>query len=157
MLRERFSVLGIGAIALLFSLLTLGTCAAANLSPQSEELHMWMTVGEHRFATTLTDNAAARELARQLPLTLNVSELNGNEKHGRLPEALPQAATKPGTIRSGDIMLYGADTLVVFYSTFESSYSYTRIGRVDDPARLAEALGKGAAKIVFSKKWPTPA
>ena len=75
---------------------------------------MWMTVGERRFAVTLTDNVAARAFAAQLPLTLDMSELNGNEKHADLPKPLPANANRPGTIRNGDLMLYGADTLVVF-------------------------------------------
>ena len=112
---------------------------------------MWMTVGEHRFAITLTDNAAASAFAAQLPLTLHMSELNGNEKHANLPKALPANASQPGTIRNGDLMLYGTDTLVVFYSTLESSYSYTRLGRVDDPAGLAKALGRRGVQVVFSK------
>lgn len=112
---------------------------------------MWMTVDERRFAITLTDNAAARAFAAQLPLTLNMAELNGNEKYASLPKALPTKATRPGTIRNGDLMLYGTDTLVVFYLTFESSYSYTRLGRMDDPAGLAEALGKRDVRVVFSK------
>ena len=111
---------------------------------------MWMTVGERRFAITLTDNAAARAFAAQLPLTLDMSELNGNEKHAELPKALPANASRPGTIRNGDLMLYGTDTLVVFYSTFNSSYSYTRLGRVDDPAGLAQALGRA----VFGSCFP---
>ena len=111
---------------------------------------MWMTVGERRFAITLTDNPAARAFAAQLPLTLDMAELNGNEKHAELPKALPADASRPGTIRSGDLMLYGSDTLVVFYLTFDSSYSYTRLGRVDDPAELAQALGQRAVRVVFS-------
>ena len=55
---------------------------------------MWMTVGKRRFAITLTDNAAARAFAAQLPLTLDMSELNGNEKHGDLPKPLPANSTK---------------------------------------------------------------
>ena len=97
---------------------------------------MWMTVGERRFAITLTDNAAARAFAAQLPLTLDMSELNGNEKHAELPKALPTNASRPGTIRNGDLMLYGSNTLVVFYLTFDSSYSYTRLGRRGRPLRL---------------------
>jgi hypothetical protein len=111
---------------------------------------MWMTVGERRFAIILTDNAAAREWATQLPMTLDMSELNGNEKQARLPMVLPANANRPGTIRSGDLMLYGTDTLVVFYATFDSSYSYTRLGRVDDPADLPDALGRRSATVVFS-------
>jgi hypothetical protein len=113
---------------------------------------MWMTVGERRFAITLTKNAAARAFAAQLPLTLNMSALNGNERHATLPKALPAKANRPGTIRNGDLMLYGTDTLVVFYSTFDSAYSYTRLGRVDDPAGLAQALGPGGARVLFSRK-----
>jgi hypothetical protein len=79
-------------------------------------------------------------------------ELNGNEKHASLPRALPAAASRPGTIRNGDIMLYGTDTLVVFYLTFDSSYSYTRLGRVDEPADLPQALGRRGVRVVFSKE-----
>jgi hypothetical protein len=157
-------------LSLLLGLLVLGGCeagqqstsgspavAAADVAPASvkpEESRMWMTVGERRFAITLADNVAARAFAAQLPLTLDMSELNGNEKHADLPKALPANASRPGTIRNGDLMLYGADTLVVFYSTFNSSYSYTRLGRVDDPAGLAQALGPRGVRVVFSKMRP---
>jgi hypothetical protein len=120
-------------------------------SKKQEESHMWMTVGERRFAITLSDNAAARELGARLPLSVEMSELNGNEKHAELAKALPADASRPGTIRNGDLMLYGTTTLVVFYSTFDSSYSYTRLGRVDDPTGLAEALGSRGVRVVFSK------
>jgi hypothetical protein len=80
-----------------------------------------------------------------------MSDLNNNEKHVSLPRALPANASRPGTIRSGDLMLYGTDTLVVFYLTFDSSYSYTRLGRVDDPAGLAQTLGARNVRIRFSK------
>ncbi len=112
---------------------------------------MWMAVGEHRFAITLTDNAAARAFATLLPLTLDMSEHNGNEKHASLPKALPAKASQPGTIRNGDLMLYGTDTLVVFYLKFDSSYKYTRLGRVNDPSGLAKALGMRGVQVVFSK------
>ncbi len=102
---------------------------------------MWMTVGERRFAITLADNPAARAFAALLPLTLDMAELNNNEKYADLPQALPTNASRPGTIRNGDLMLYSSNTLVIFYLTFDSSYSYTRLGRVDDPAGLAQALG----------------
>ena len=123
---------------------------AAPPSARPEESRMWMTVGERRFAITLADNAAARTFTARLPLTLDMSELNGNEKHADLQEALPANASRPGTIRNGDLMLYGTNTLVVFYATFNSSYSYTRLGRVDDPADLPQALGRRGVRVVFS-------
>lgn len=81
-----------------------------------------------------------------------MADLNANEKHAELPNALPVSPSRSATIRVGDLMLYGATTLVVFYVTFDSSYSYTRLGRVDDPDGLAQALGRRAARISFSKK-----
>src|SRR5687767_210759 len=118
---------------------TASDAGAASASFEPEESRMWMTIGERRFAITLADNGTARAFAELLPLTLDMAELNGNEKHADLPQALPTDASRPGTIRNGDLMLYGTDTLVVFYLTFDSSYSYTRLGRVDEPADLAQA------------------
>ena len=109
-----------------------------------------MAVGDRRFAVTLADNEAARAFVSQLPLTLDMPDLNDNEKHVRLPRSLPTNAVRPGTIRTGDVMLYGSDTLVVFYKTFPSSYSYTRIGRIDDPAGLERALGDGSVTVTFA-------
>ena len=151
-------------LSLLCGLLVLGVCDAAQPgasdSPtaataaatiQSEVTRMWMSVGEHRFAITLADTEAARAFAAMLPLSIDMPDLNSNEKHAELPKSLPTNASQPGTIRNGDLMLYGSRTLVVFYVTFDSSYSYTRLGRVDDPVGLAQALGSGSAQIEFSK------
>ena len=111
---------------------------------------MYMTVGARRFAITLADTAAARSFAAQLPLTLCMADLNGNEKHAQLPKALPVDETRPGTIGSGDLMLYGSKTLVLFYLAFESSYAYTPLGRVTDPGSLAKALGARDARVTFA-------
>jgi hypothetical protein len=125
--------------------------ASAAAPMQRNESRMWMSIGERRFPITLADTAAARAFAAHLPLTLRMEELNGNEKHATLPKALPVAASRPGTLRSGDLMLYGTDTLVVFYVTFDSPYSYTRIGRLDDPAGLPRAVGSREVQVRFSR------
>ena len=124
---------------------------AAQASMRSEESRMWMTVGERRFAITLADTKAARAFAGMLPLTMDMADLNDNEKHAELTKALPTNASRPGTIRNGDLMLWGSRTLVVFYQTFESSYSYTRLGHVDDPVGLAQAFGRRDVRVMFSR------
>jgi len=127
------------------------SATAATATVQSEESRMWMTVGERRFAITLADNEAARAFAALLPLTIDMPDLNSNEKHAKLPKALPTSTIRPGTLHNGDLMLYGLQTLVVFYLTFDSSYSYTRLGRIDAPPDLAQVLGRGTARITFSR------
>jgi hypothetical protein len=155
-------------LGLLFGLLMLSACqageaergsslaaapaGASDASPrQAKEARMWMTIGERRFAVKLADTAAARAFAAQLPLTLRMDELNGNEKHATLPQALPSHASRPGTLRNGDLMLYGTDTLVVFYVSFDSPYSYTRIGRIEEPAGLPRAVGSRDVQVRFSR------
>ena len=124
---------------------------AALAAKRSEESRMWMTVGERRFAITLADTEAARAFAAMLPLTLDMEELNGNEKKKELPVPLPTDASRPGTIRNGDLLLWGSRTIVVFYLSFESPYAYTRLGRVDDPSGLPLSLGRHNVRVVFSR------
>ena len=124
---------------------------AALAAKMLEVSRMWMTIGERRFAITLADTEAARAFVAMLPLTLDMAELNGNEKKKELPSPLPSDASRAGTIRNGDLLLWGSRTVVVFYQTFESPYSYTRLGRVDDPAGLPQSLGRGDVRVVFSK------
>ena len=125
--------------------------ATANANTPGER-RIWMTVGARRFAVSVADNDAARAFVSQLPLTLDMPDLHGNEKHVKLPKALPTNTTRPGTIRTGDLMLWGADTLVVFYVTFDSPYSYTRLGRIEDAAALPQVLGRGQVRVTFAKE-----
>lgn len=104
---------------------------------------MKVTIGTVSFTATLATSATAIAFKTMLPLTLNMSDFNNNEKVGSLPASLTTAASNPGTIHAGDIMLYGSSSLVLFYETFSTSYSYTKIGRIDDVSRLKAALGAG--------------
>ena len=115
-------------------------------------LKLQVKIGQKAFAATLEDNPATAKFRRMLPLTLDMPDFNANEKHAHLPERLPTDVIKPGTIRAGDLLLWGDDTLVLFYETFRSAYKYTRLGKVDDPTGLAEAVGTGSAKVTFEAK-----
>lgn len=108
-----------------------------------------ISVGSASFKVTLEDNATVTAFKALLPMTVNMSEMNGNEKYYYLPDNLPVASSNPHTIQTGDLMLYGSSCLVLFYKSFSTSYSYTRMGRVDDPAGLVSALGSGNVNITF--------
>ena len=108
-----------------------------------------ITIGTNTFTVALYNNTTAATFKEKLPLTINMSELNGNEKYFDLPNNLPSNASNPGTIQAGDVMLYGSNTLVLFYKTFSTSYNYSRIGRIDNPSGLADALGSGNKTVKF--------
>jgi hypothetical protein len=112
---------------------------------------MWMAVGDRRFALTLTDTDAVRAFIARLPLSLDMADLNENEKYADLAQPLPALEGRPGTIHAGDVMLYGTRTVVIFYDTFQSSYSYTRLGHIDETTDLRTALGRGSARVSFSR------
>jgi hypothetical protein len=108
-----------------------------------------ITIGTNTFTATLYNNATVAAFKERLPTTINMRELNGNEKYFDLPDNLPANASNPGTIQAGDLMLYGSNTLVLFYKSFSTSYSYTKLGRIDDVDGLATALGSGNVTVRF--------
>ena len=108
-----------------------------------------IVVGDKQFTVTLESNDTVKALTEMLPLTLDMSELNGNEKYYYLDTALPSAPEKFGYINEGDIMLYGDSCLVVFYDSFDTSYTYTKIGHIDDTSGLADTLGTGGVTVTF--------
>ena len=99
------------------------------------------------YVINLEDNETANSFANLLPQELNMSELNGNEKYIYLDTTLPTNSSNPKRINAGDVMLYGDNCLVIFYKSFDTSYSYTRIGHIDDLPNL----GNGNITVKFEK------
>ncbi len=108
-----------------------------------------LKIGDRTFSAALEDNAAARAFAALLPMELHMTELNGNEKYHYLMGPLPTAPERVGSIRAGDILLFGDNCVVVFYQSFDTPYSYTRIGRIHVPEGLADALGGSDVDVRF--------
>jgi hypothetical protein len=108
-------------------------------------------VGSDTFTATLFDNPTTTAFVARLPLTVSMVELNGNEKYYDLPQSLTSNASNINTAQAGDLVLYNSNTLVLFYETFSTSYRYTRMGRIDNPAGLATALGRGNVTVTFEQ------
>ncbi|WP_343209667.1 cyclophilin-like fold protein [Anaerolentibacter hominis] len=116
----------------------------------NQEMHaIQIVVGDETFSARLYKNATTKSLLKKFPITLDMDELNGNEKYYYLSDSLPTDAAKPSTIHAGDLMLYGSDCLVLFYESFSTSYSYTSLGYIDNPEGLSDALGEESVKVTF--------
>ena len=105
---------------------------------------MTITINGQTFLATLYDNEAASALKEKMPLTLSMSELNGNEKYNYLPFSLPADERNPGQIHAGDLMLYGSECLVLFYESFSTGYRYT-------------PLATSMTRPVWRMRWDTAA
>ncbi|MBR6888449.1 MAG: hypothetical protein IKN16_08395 [Selenomonadaceae bacterium] len=101
------------------------------------------------FSATLENNPTARAFAEMFPLEANMTELNGNEKYFYLDKDLPSDSVSVKQIHAGDLMLFGSNCVVLFYKNFSTGYSYTRLGKLDNPADLEKILGNGNAYVVF--------
>ena len=86
------------------------------------------------------------ELLEEQPLTIQMQNYGGFEKVGSLGESLP-ASDQQTTTQPGDIVLYQGDQIVIFYGS--NSWSYTRLGRVDDLTGWADALGTGDVTVTL--------
>ena len=108
-------------------------------------------VNGKNFSATLEDNPTARAFAEHLPLEVDMNELNGNEKYFYLETDLPTDSVNVKQIHAGDVMLFGKNCIVIFYKDFATSYSYTRLGKIDKPADLEKIFGAGNVRVKFIK------
>lgn len=120
------------------------------LSEENTVAKMNVQVGNSTFTATLENNSAVSSFIKMMqkaPVVISMSDYSGFEKVGSLGTSLP-ASNSQTTTQSGDIVLYGGNQIVVFYGS--NSWSYTRLGRIDDLSGWEEALGSGDITITFS-------
>ena len=116
---------------------------------QTETMTITITVGSKVFKADIEETETGKAFIGKLPLTLDMSELNGNEKYC-YGVSLPKADKYYDSIAAGDLMLYSGSCVVLFYGP-AGGYSYTRIGKLTSTDGLKEALGKGSVKVTFAK------
>lgn len=151
MIHRRQSLKASSIAALLVITPTVAVAHVQNTSqPNStNEYAMKITIGDVTFTATLEDNATAEAFKARLPLTLKMSDLNNNEKVTRLSKRLPANDSNPGHIQTGDLMIWSSSSLVLFYKSFPTPYSYTRLGRIDNTEGFSAAVGTGNVTITF--------
>lgn len=97
---------------------------------------MKVIINGKEYEANLENNETVKKFINMLPIELSMEELNGNEKYAYLDITLPTNSSNPKKINAGDIMLYGNNCLVVFYKSFDTTYSYTKIGHIDNLPNL---------------------
>ena len=117
----------------------------------AQQNFMNIKVNNKIFKIVLEDNKTVKSLTQKLPLTLEMSDLNNNEKYCYLDFSLPTDSKSVKNIKKGDIMLFGNNCLVIFYKSFKTSYSYTKIGHIENPADIETALGRKDIKVVLTE------
>ncbi len=128
---------------------------ASNIKEEStmeeftEKIHI--TINDKTYTATLEDNETSRELLKKLPLDMTMTELNGNEFYYYIDSSLPSNPKRVENITIGNIMLYGDNCLVIFYDSFKTNYSYTRLGKIDNIEGLKDLKNKKSIKVNISK------
>ena len=112
--------------------------------------YVTLKINSKEYKLMLYDNDTARDFLKMLPLTITMNDLNSNEKYHNLSKSLTTKSERVGSIKRGDFMLYGNNCLVLFYESFSTSYSYTRIGYIENTDGLKDSLGRGSIEITFS-------
>ena len=117
---------------------------------ENSEMKMNVNVNGQDFTATLENNSAVAALVQMMEngsITLQLDDYAGFEKVGPLGQSLP-ASDSQTTTQAGDIVLYQGNQIVMFYGS--NSWSYTKLGRIDDLTDWEEALGSGDVTVTLS-------
>jgi hypothetical protein len=118
---------------------------------QHGEVIISVTIDGQQFQATLADSAAARDLAAQLPVTIDMRDHGGVEKTGPLPLSLSLDGQPDGADPDvGDVGYYAPSNDFVLYYGDQSYYEgIVVLGRLSDGAapQLSELRGSVTAVI----------
>jgi hypothetical protein len=105
-----------------------------------DETPIKITIADTVVTARLVDNATARDLAAQLPLTLTFKDFNQVEKIATLPRRLSMDGVPAGADPDiGDIGYYApSGDLVFYYGDVGYWNGIVRIGRFDTTMELIE-------------------
>lgn len=112
-----------------------------------------ITIKNKKYEAILYDNSTTKELIKKFPITITMSDLNGNEKYYNFSKSFSTSSENVASINKGDIMLFGDNCLVIFYKSFSTRYRYTKLGYIKNLEDLENSLGKGDIEITFEIEY----
>lgn len=112
-----------------------------------------ITIENKKYEAILYDNSTTKELIKKFPITITMSDLNGNEKYYNFSKSFYTSSENVANINKGDIMLFGDNCLVIFYKSFSTRYKYTKLGYIKNTEDLENSFGKGDINITFEIEY----
>ena len=112
-----------------------------------------ITIKNKKYEAILYDNSTTKELIKKFPITITMSDLNGNEKYYNFSKSFSTSSENVANINKGDIMLFGDNCLVIFYKSFSTRYKYTKLGYIKNTEDLENSFGKGDINITFEIEY----
>ena len=117
------------------------------------QTYYYIKVNSKQYNITFEDSTTSNELISKLPLCIKMEGDVSHEKYYRFSDTkFTTKSYSPKKIEKGDIMLYLDNYLVIFYETFSTSYSYTRLGKISSSIDgLEDSLGnnKNAVEVYW--------
>lgn len=114
-------------------------------------MQIQITIGDQQLGATLEDSAAARDLAAQLPVTVDMVDHGGVEKTGPLPSPLSTDGQPDGADPEVGAVGYYApgNDLVLYYGDQSYFAGIVVLGRLDGDAasRIADLDGPVTATV----------
>lgn len=118
---------------------------------EAHPMQIQITIGDQQFGATLDDSAAARDLAAQLPVTVDMVDHGGVEKTGPLPSPLSTDGQPEGADPEvGEVGYYApGNDLVLYYGDQSYFPGIVVLGRLDGDAagRIADLDGSVTATV----------
>ena len=112
-----------------------------------------ITIKNKKYEAILYDNSTTKELIKNFPISITMSDLNGNEKYYNFSKSFSTSSENVANINKGDIMLFGDNCLVIFYKSFSTHYKYTKLGYIKNTEDLERSFGKGDISITFEIEY----
>ena len=120
------------SISLLIIVLLIGYTNKTKDNNKKEINNIKIIINEKEYKLNLEKTDEAKDFINNVPSELVMMDLNNNEKYVYLDKVFMNNPINVNYIEKGDLMLYGDNCLVIFYKSFETTYSYTKIGHINN-------------------------
>lgn len=120
------------SISLLIIVLLIGYTNKTKNTNKKEANNIKIIINEKEYKLNLEKTDEAKDFINNVPNELVMMDLNENEKYVYLDKVFMNNPINVNNVEKGDLMLYGDNCLVIFYKSFETTYSYTKIGHINN-------------------------